>query len=383
MDILLAVFVLLPIIFLALAFSGVFSKRVINKSDLMKYTNDFLELYDENEREFQNELIEFKKIERIKNISAIVIGLGLVLMGLYEMSIDSMWSIMLFLVSIMVLFAILILNGKYQKRYKEIFKACVIKPYVEKSIPALSYEPNGGIPIEDYREAHFDDKVITNLEEDDHIWGNICKDVYMDMSEVKAVNEKEHRNKKGKLTGVSKKTQFWGMCCVLSSTRFDFKNIYIRRDKFKILPQHDRVKIDSPDFEKYFDLYSEHRNEAKKLMEFQLIDTLTKFVVESGLTFEIALKGSKIYMRFYTGEMFEPAILSKIKEKDMLWIYHSICEFIQTFQEVASSTKTNEEAQKQLVREEDRIPTAREEHDQVMSELDNDELDNIINQIED
>lgn len=344
MDILLIVFIFLPLIFLGLAFSGCFSKRVINKGDLLKYTNDFLELYEANEQEFQNELVEFKKIEKIKNILALIVESGLILMAIYELSVGSLWSLFLFLLAIGLSFAILTLNNKYAKKYKEMFKACIIKPYVEKSIPSLSYSPDGGINEEDYRSANFDTKPFNEIEEDDRIFGNIVDKVLMDMSEVKTINVKIRKNKKGKIISKTSKTQFHGMVAVLKSTKFNYGTIYIRKDKLKLLPERMRVKIDNPEFEKYFDVYSENRTEAKRLLDFQLVSALVKFEVESGLQFEMVIKGANIYLRFFTGPMFEPSALSRIKEKEMLWIYHMICDFIIQIQELLTIRENVEDS---------------------------------------
>ena len=359
MDILLGIFIILPILVFGLAASGVFSKRVINKGELLKYTNDFLELYEANEEEFTNELFEFKKIEKIKNISALFIELGLLLLGVYELSLggeNSIWALFLFMVAIVDLFAILALNNHYSKQYKEMFKECIIRPYVEKSNPSLQYEVSGGIDNEEYKNAGFDNKDFTNVEKDDHIWGNIVPNVYMDMSEVKTIYKREFRNKNGKLISSSSSTIFHGMVAILKSTKFNFGTIYIKKDKLKLLPQKDRIKIDSVDFEKYFDAYSSNRTEAKRLLDFQLVNALVKFKVESGLDFEMVIKGSTIYLRFFTGPMFEPSTLSKMKEKEMLWIYHMICDFIKQLEVIITEDK-NEGNKMMNAQYEDRYQT--------------------------
>ncbi|MCQ2977758.1 MAG: DUF3137 domain-containing protein [archaeon] len=348
MGIMLAVFIILPVLFLALAFSGVFTKRAINKGDLLKYTNEFEELYDKNEQDFQNELLGFKQLERVKNIVAIIVEIGLLLVGIYELNKGSLWSLFLLVVAILELFAILYLNKKYSKQYKEMFKTCVIKPYVEQSISTLHYEADSFANEEDYKRANFDNKKYNYVTGDDHIFGNVTDKVYMDMSELEVSEVNEKVNKKGKIVSKSRNPRFHGMFVMLKSTLFSFDEIYIKKDKLKLLPQKNRVKIDSIEFEKYFDLYSTNRTEAKRLVNFDVINLLTKFVVESGLTFEIVLKGPTVYMRFFTGAMFEPAIFSKMKEKEMLWTYHMICEFIIEFQRLISTNKYVDESVKSI-----------------------------------
>ena len=315
MGIMLAVFIILPVLFLALAFSGVFTKRAINKGDLLKYTNEFEKLNDEvlYLKEENSKLTN--ELERIKNIVAIIVEIGLLLVGIYELNKGSLWSLFLLVVAILELFAILYLNKKYSKQYKEMFKTCVIKPYVEQSISTLHYEADSFANEEDYKRANFDNKKYNYVTGDDHIFGNVTDKVYMDMSELEVSEVNEKVNKKGKIVSKSRNPRFHGMFVMLKSTLFSFDEIYIKKDKLKLLPQKNRVKIDSTEFEKYFDLYSTNRTEAKRLLDFQLVSALVKFEVESGLQFEMVIKGANIYLRFFTGPMFEPSALSRIKEK--------------------------------------------------------------------
>ena len=179
--------------------------------------------------------------------------------------------------------------------------------------------------------AQFDKAVFNKYESDDRITGMLTDNVYMDMSEVKTTYIKDLEIKNS-----PSKTMFWGMCGVIRSEKFNFNDIYIRRDKVKIFKEADRVKVDSVEFEKYFDVYSKDKELVKKLLNFEVIDLFIKFKVESGLKYEIVMKKDTIYFRFYTGMMFEIQPFNRVKEKEMLWIYHMICEFMKSLERVVT-----------------------------------------------
>ncbi len=326
MIILLILFIVVPIVLFAYIVMGGFNKNSVNKSELLKYTNDFLEFYDKVKEEFEESIIPFRQKTKIKNVGFLIGETILLLLGIILLANSSLWSIPCFLFSLVGLVLLLKVNASFSKEYKELYKSLIIKKYIEGQIEGLRYSSTGGIEEEDYRKAEFDKKKFNHFSFDDHVTGAIKQGVYLDMSEVKTEYSKKPDSKNGR-------TVFWGMCGVMKSARFNYENIFIRRDKLKLLPESTRVKIESQEFEKYFDAYSSNKTEAKKLLGFDVINMIVKFEVESGLKFEISIKGSSIYMRFFTGPMFEISANGKTKDKDMLWIYYMIVNFMIDFEE--------------------------------------------------
>lgn len=331
MEILLVLFILIPILGAILLFSGVFTERNINKSDLLKYTNDFLELYDSIKENFETTIIGFRKKAKIFNIAMIIIETVVIIWAAIETKKEGVLAIVLFLMAFIILYIIAMGNNRFSKKYKILFKEHIIKPYIEKGNNKLSYDHAGGISEEIYKMAQFDKAVFNKYESDDRITGMLTDNIYMDMSEVKTTYIKDLEIKNS-----PSKTMFWGMCGVIRSEKFNFNDIYIRRDKVKIFKEADRVKVDSVEFEKYFDVYSKDKELVKKLLNFEVIDLFIKFKVESGLKYEIVMKKDTIYFRFYTGMMFEIQPFNRVKEKEMLWIYHMICEFMKSLERVVT-----------------------------------------------
>lgn len=323
---LLILFLVVPIVVFTYVIMGGFNKNSVNKSDLLKYTNDFVEFFDKVKEDFEENIVPFREKTKIKNIGFLIGETLVLLLGIIFLANGSLWSVLCFMLSLAGLVALLKINAKFSKEYKELYKSLIIKKYIEGQKAGLNYSSTGGIEEEDYRKAEFDKKKFNRFTFDDHVTGSLKPGVYLDMSEVKT----EYSKKPGSRNG---RTVFWGMCGVMKSTRFNYENIFIRRDKIKLLPETTRVKIDSAEFEKYFDAYSSNRTEAKKLLGFDVINMIVKFEVESGLKFEISIKGSAIYMRFFTGPMFEVSANQKTKDKDMLWIYYMIVNFMIDFEE--------------------------------------------------
>lgn len=356
---LLILFIVVPIVLFAYIVMGGFNKNSVNKSDLLKYTNDFVEFYDKVKEEFEENIVTFREKTKFKNIVFLISETVILLLGIILLSEGSLWWILLFALSLVELVLLFKVNAQFSKEYKELYKSLIIKKYIEGQKEGLMYSSTGGIEEEDYRKAEFDKKKFNRFTFDDHVSGLLKPGVFLDMSEVKT----EYSKKPGQITG---KTVFWGMCGVMKSSRFNYENIFIRRDKLKLLPESTRVKIDSQEFEKYFDAYSPNRTEAKKLLGFDVINMIVKFEVESGLKFEISIKGSAIYMRFYTGPMFEISASQKTKDKDMLWIYYMMVNFMIEFEEAlyaqANSDKLDKEASErfeELNKKEENIPQSR------------------------
>lgn len=334
MEIMLVLFILIPVLCTILLFSGFFTERKINKPDLLKYTNDFIELYDSIKDNFETNIINFRRKAKIFNVVLIIVETIIIIWAVVEINKKGLLSILLFLLAFVILYFIAIGNNKFAKKYKMLFKKYVIKPYIEKSNGKLTYNPEGGISEEVYRMAQFDKVIFNKYESDDRVTGMLMDNVYMDMSEVKTVYIKDLENEQSPA-----KTMFWGMCGVIRSDNFNFNDIYIRRDKLKIFPSSDRVKVDSVEFEKYFDVYSKDKELVKRLLNFEMIDLFIKFKVESGLKYEIVMKRNSVYFRFYTGMMFEVQPFNRVKEKEMLWIYHMICEFMKSIEHKLNKTE--------------------------------------------
>ena len=91
------------------------------------------------------------------------------------------------------------------------------------------------------------------------------------------------------------------------------------------------VEMDSSEFEKYFDVYSNSNILSMEILTHDIMEELVNFYVKYKIKFEIVIKNNNIYIRFDTGSMFEPNILRKSNDINTLWVYYSILNFVTNF----------------------------------------------------
>ena len=86
--------------------------------------------------------------------------------------------------------------------------------------------------------------------------------------------------------------------------------------------------MDSSDFEEIFDIYAEDKIYAMRILTTDVMMLLLDFYEKYEMKFEIILKEQKIFLRFYTGKIFEKKLFRNPMKKKNLFIYYSIMEFV-------------------------------------------------------
>ena len=86
------------------------------------------------------------------------------------------------------------------------------------------------------------------------------------------------------------------------------------------------IEMDGADFEKKFNVFSKNKVLATSLLTHDLIEILSSLY--SKVKFEITIKQDKIYLRFFTGEMFEQKMFKKVADKQLLYAYYYILKCI-------------------------------------------------------
>lgn len=89
-----------------------------------------------------------------------------------------------------------------------------------------------------------------------------------------------------------------------------------------------KVSMDSIEFEKYFNVLSDDKVVAARIVTSDIMEVLLDFYKKHYLEFEIILYKEKIYMRFFTGPMYEPGIFGKSLSKECLAAYYVLLKFI-------------------------------------------------------
>lgn len=96
-----------------------------------------------------------------------------------------------------------------------------------------------------------------------------------------------------------------------------------RKDYYNI-----KNKIDSTEFEKIFDVYSNSQIISLQILTHEVIEMILDFYNEFKVNFEITIKEKFIYIRFSTYDMFEVPFSNKYSlDKDTLYKYYRTLDF--------------------------------------------------------
>lgn len=212
---------------------------------------------------------------------------------------------------------------KYIKEYVKEYKKEIISNFVKSISDKFNYRVDKIAYLQelnDYGLANFDNKKFNNYEADDYIEGNIDENSFFKMCEMHIQYIDNSRNTIENL--------FKGIFANIQSDRDIGTYIKITRDKLKIKSREDKVEMDSPEFEKYFDVYAEDKIMAMRILTADIMECLINFYNKYKLEFDIVFSGSNIYVRFFTGVMFEPKIYKNSMDKEILLEYYSILKFI-------------------------------------------------------
>lgn len=91
---------------------------------------------------------------------------------------------------------------------------------------------------------------------------------------------------------------------------------------------NNKIKMDNTEFEEYFDIYADDKIEAMRILTPDVMDDLVEFS-KTGLKFEITINNDKLYLRFFTGKMFEPpSIFESTMNISLLYTYYCVLTFV-------------------------------------------------------
>lgn len=171
-------------------------------------------------------------------------------------------------------------------------------------------------------EAEFERYDIYHSE--DLIKGVLKNNCKFEMSEV--LTEDRDTDKDG---NAIYSTIFSGLVAKIETPKPFNTLLYIRKNSSSKLPFDKlRTQLDSPEFEKMFDVYASDRIIAMQLLTADIMQDLMQFRNEMKMNYELTIKENSIYIRFWCGEMFEPAHLKKFSlDKRTLYKYYRMLNF--------------------------------------------------------
>ena len=232
------------------------------------------------------------------------------------------------LIAIVSAFSIMIVyskNKKNKQKYAELYKNEIVKNYIKLINEKLSYIPGiqeGESLQEEFRKSQIETRKFNTFEYDDYIEGELSENVYVKMSDINVSNiTRDSRGRK------QVEEIFSGIFAVTNCKNNINGHIKVSRERlFKNKKQ--RTTMDSEEFEKNFDIYSENKILAMQILTSDVMEKLIDFKNKYDFDFEIVFENNYIYLRFFTGKMFEPKIFGNSMDKKLLYVYYCILDFI-------------------------------------------------------
>lgn len=296
----------------------------------------FNEVYEEIYKE-KNEKLETARKYSL-NTTYLTI-LAVIAIAIFIIIINKMYLFPFIFFFCIVGMFVMIIGGK-KSNYRGAFKNEVIGALVSGVEENLTYYPDQGITQQIYINGEFEQHFDKFLSED-LIEGNLDNKYYVCMSEV--LTQNETTDSEGKTTTT---TIFHGMFGVSDCAKEIPGYIKIHSDKGffgKIFGNKEKIEMDSSEFEKNFDVYCTNQIITMQILTADIMEMLIEFKKASKIEYELTLKGNQIYLRFFTGAVFEPNILKKSLDYNTLKRYYDIIEFI--FKVTRSINKVIEETE--------------------------------------
>lgn len=218
------------------------------------------------------------------------------------------------------------MTESYEKEYIEFYKNKIIKTFVKLVNKELDYfsEPSrkGNSNIrKHYKRACFESYKVDDVLVDDYIKGYIENQSLIEISDIHTLCNMDKE-------GIKQEIIFQGIFATVNCNKSSGAYIKISKNKLKILNKNSKVEMESREFEKNFDVDAVNKIIAMTILTPDTIEYITDFYNKYKLNFEIIFNGDKIYLRFFTGQMFEPKIFGNSMNKKLLYTYYSILEFV-------------------------------------------------------
>lgn len=283
----------------------------------------YTRLYSENKTELEE--LRLKSKEETKKGLFVVLAFfaGFILLSLSGLGVLAVPIVMIAMV-LMIAKSVKSSNSQESPTYlyKKMFKEKIIVPLITNIFEGATYKPNEGWTRLEYREGGYKE-IIDRYSSEDLITSPIkLKDGVDSTIEFCEVHtERESRDKDGH---TSYSTIFHGLASKMKIDKNIGTDIYIKRNWSASGKR--KVKLDSPEFEKQFDVESEDQIMAVRVLTADVMAEMVDMREKYGYTFEIHIIHDTIYMRVFTGEVFEPNIFKDSMEYQTLEKYYKVIQ---------------------------------------------------------
>jgi len=285
-------------------------------------------LYSSNIEELEELRKKAKTRRIIQTFLLTIMFIGYIFMDsnrtIISLTVDSIIEIIA-IIAFVILGIFIYINHKSKNQYKLLYKNNIVSRFVKLVNESLTYTPNSeknGPLVDEYKAANFDDKSFNNLYNDDNSEGYIEDNIYIKANDIRV--EKIYGG--GRYESVDE--LFKGIFASTKTNKNINSFIKISKNKHHIFDNDYKVQMDDSTFEKYFDVYSEEKLLTMRILTSDIMTSLMDFYRKYELEFEIIFRNDTIYLRFFTGEMFEPKLFGNSMDKELLLVYYEILKLV-------------------------------------------------------
>lgn len=218
-----------------------------------------------------------------------------------------------------------------KKSYIELFRERIIPPIIKNALENCEYYCNKGLTEKEYDEGEWgtydryssEDKIITEIIAD-KIKGTKTKLV---MSEVHTENR--HKDDDGK---VYYTTDFCGIAGYVDLPKDIGCYLRIAGNGWFDWSK-DKLEMDMSQFEKMFDVGTDNKIKAMQILTTDIMLQIIELTELTRIDFVFYINHSRMYIKFYTGSIFETDIYSKTMNYEELKEYFDILNNVKNITE--------------------------------------------------
>ena len=270
------------------------------------------EIYNELQSGNNNELNlawqeakkESEKTKKITLTICLIIDIFFVMLLLKSRDMFSKFPIIMFalIINIFVVVIVNVLFSKKKKQYNEKYKNIVMPKLINNFYDNPEYFSQKPMPEYIYKEPKYE--YYNKYKSEDYFEAQIDNKYSVQMAEVLAQEEETYRDSDGK-THTRTITKFHGLFAKILLSKSINGELRITQNGGLLFDK--RLKMDSSEFEKYFDVKASDKIVGMQLLTADVMEELVEFENKTKMKFDIYIKENELYLRFRSGEMFEAA----------------------------------------------------------------------------
>lgn len=286
---------------------------------------DFESLYNEiNESCNNNEELK-KELEKYRKRKIKILFVALIIIAILDIVMYAKFKVMIFGIIVMdiILFCITYALMNYKNKINIMFKRIAITKLMENFFCDVNYNPIEALPRVIYDEPNYPG-YYNRYKSDDYLTCKLDKKYKAEMAEVYVADEETHRDANGNTTTTTK-VLFHGLFMKINLGKSIQTTLKIAPDKTFFLKAH--TKLDSAEFEKYFDVSAENKMIGMQILTADVMELLVEFAQSIKCKFDIYIINNYMYIRLNTRkDMFEAKKIGKeiINKKELEYNYNML-----------------------------------------------------------